>query len=165
MDRLDVPGIPWRRVSPKLTWVELVTEIVFGGLLTAACLLLGLVALAGTTSGAVWTVIGAIVGVITLLVAVFTPRRIRAIGFALRDDDLVVRRGLLFQRFVAVPYGRLQLVDVARTPLNRVLGLSELRFVTAAAASNVRLPGLPAAVADDLRDRLVELAESRRVGL
>lgn len=165
MDRLDVPGITWRRVSPKLAWVELVTEILFGGLLTLACLLLGRVALAGSGAGVVWSIIGSAVGIITILIAVFTPRRIRAIGFALRDDDLVVRRGLLFQRFVAVPYGRLQLVDVSRTPLNRVLGLSELRFVTAAAASNVRLPGLPAAIADDLRDRLVELAESRRVGL
>ena len=42
----------------------------------------------------------------------FTPRRVRSIGYQLRDDDLVFRRGILFQRFVAVPYGRMQLVDV-----------------------------------------------------
>ena len=84
---------------------------------------------------------------------------------ALRDDDLVFRRGLMWQRFTAVPYGRMQLVDVARGPLDRALGMSELKFVTAAAATNVRIPGIPAADADDLRDRLVELAESRRAGL
>jgi membrane protein YdbS with pleckstrin-like domain len=37
--------------------------------------------------------------------------------------------------------------------------------VTAAAASNVTIPGLPEQDAEQLRDRLVELAESRRAGL
>jgi len=64
-----------------------------------------------------------------------------------------------------VPYGRMQLVDINRGPLARALGLSELRFVTAAAASNVVIPGLANEDAENLRDRLVELAESRRAGL
>ncbi|MCU1402065.1 MAG: hypothetical protein JWM70_389, partial [Microbacteriaceae bacterium] len=42
---------------------------------------------------------------------------------------------------------------------------SELKFVTAAAAAGVTLPGLPEADADALRDELVALAESRRAGL
>ena len=40
-----------------------------------------------------------------------------------------------------------------------------LKFVTAAASSGVAIPGLAEADADALRDRLVELAESRRAGL
>jgi membrane protein YdbS with pleckstrin-like domain len=83
----------------------------------------------------------------------------------LRDDDLLFRKGIMFQRFVAVPYGRMQLVDVNRGPLDRGLGLSELKFVTAAAATGVTIPGLPEAEAEELRDRLVALAESRRAGL
>ena len=72
---------------------------------------------------------------------------------------------IMFQRFAAVPYGRMQLVDINRGPLARALGLAELKLVTAASASNVVVPGLPMAVAEQLRDRLVELAESRRAGL
>jgi membrane protein YdbS with pleckstrin-like domain len=71
----------------------------------------------------------------------------------------------MFQRFVSVPYGRMQLVDINRGPLARAVGLSELKFVTAAASTGVTIPGLPAAVAEELRDRLVSLAESRRAGL
>jgi uncharacterized protein len=71
----------------------------------------------------------------------------------------------MFLRFVAVPYGRMQLVDINRGPVDRFLGLSELRFVTAAASTGVTIPGLEAAEADALRDRLVALAESRRAGL
>ncbi|TPW71822.1 PH domain-containing protein [Schumannella sp. 10F1B-5-1] len=103
--------------------------------------------------------------VVMALVLIFTPRRVRAIGYQLREDDLVLRRGILFQRFVAVPYGRMQLVDVTRGPIERSLGLSQLKLVTAAAASNVQIPGLTEADADALRDHLVELAETRRAGL
>jgi membrane protein YdbS with pleckstrin-like domain len=83
----------------------------------------------------------------------------------MREDDLLIRRGIAFLRFVAVPYGRMQLIDVSRGPISRVLGLSDLRFVTASAGSNVAVPGLPAETADELRDRLIALAETRRAGL
>ncbi len=99
------------------------------------------------------------------LLLVSSRGRVRAYGYALRADDLVFRRGIIFQRQVAVPYGRLQLVDVSRGPLSRVLGLSELKLVTAAASSGVTIPGLPLESAEKLRDHLIEVAETRRAGL
>ncbi|WP_022903306.1 MULTISPECIES: PH domain-containing protein [unclassified Curtobacterium] len=170
-ERLDEPGLgltgtTWTRVSPKLVWTELVTTVLIGVVVTAGCVLLGVVNGGfGRPAGVVWTSVAIVIGVAALVTVVLTPRRVRSIGYALRDDDLVFRRGLMWQRFTAVPYGRMQLVDVARGPLDRALGMSELKFVTAAAATNVRIPGIPAADADELRDRLVELAESRRAGL
>jgi membrane protein YdbS with pleckstrin-like domain len=111
-----------------------------------------------------WYALAVGLGVVALVVG-FIPRRVRALGYALRTDDLVFRRGVIFQRQVAVPYGRLQLVDVTRGPLSRILGLSELRLVTAAAATGVTIPGLPLAVAEQLRDQLISVAETRRAGL
>jgi uncharacterized protein len=107
----------------------------------------------------------ALVGVVALVALALVPRRVKAIGYGLRDDDVVVRRGILFRRQVAAPYGRLQLVDISRGPLTRLLGLSELRVVTAAASSGVTIPGLPIAEAEELRDHLIAVAESRRAGL
>ncbi|MBF4582511.1 PH domain-containing protein [Curtobacterium sp. VKM Ac-2865] len=170
-ERLDEPslgltGVDWTRVSSKLVWTELITTVLAGVVVTVGCVLIGVASGGpGETSGLVWTLIGVAIGIITLVTAVLTPRRVRAIGYALRDDDFVLRKGLMWQRFTAVPYGRLQLVDVNRGPLDRALGMSELKFVTAAASTNVRIPGIPADRADELRDRLVELAESRRAGL
>jgi len=154
-----VPG-EWRRVSPRYVWVDLVGSIVSGLVATAASTIPFWV-----TGLPLLLAIPAAVLLIALIVAAFTPRRVRAIGYRLRDDDLLVRRGIMFQRFAAVPYGRMQLVDINRGPLARALGLAELKLVTAASASNITVPGLPMADAEQLRDRLVELAESRRAGL
>ena len=113
-----------------------------------------------------WTLWGAIVlGVISLIGIGLEPRRVRSIGYRLREDDLLFRRGIMFQRQVAVPYGRMQLVDITRGPVARALGLADLKFVTAAASTAVTVPGLPMEEADRLRDELVALAETRRAGL
>jgi membrane protein YdbS with pleckstrin-like domain len=150
----------WRRVSSRYLWVDLVGGLIGTVVLTAVG------SIPFWLSGVFWLlVIPAAILVTGLIVAAFVPRRVRAIGYQLRADDFLVRRGIMFQRFAAVPYGRMQLVDINRGPLDRALGLAELKLVTAASASNVAVPGLPMADAEELRDRLVELAESRRAGL
>jgi uncharacterized protein len=164
---LDPIAGSWRRVSTRYIWVDLIGTLI-GGLIVTAASALPWVLTGGPNApgGLRWFVVAPIViGTIVLITVIITPRRVRSIGYLLRDDDLVVRRGILFQRFVAVPYGRMQLVDVTRGPIERALGLSQLKLVTAAAASNVTIPGLPAADADSLRDHLVQLAETRRAGL
>ena len=83
----------------------------------------------------------------------------------MRADDLVFRKGVIYQRQVAVPYGRLQLVDVTRGPLSRMLGLSELKLVTAVVSTGVTIPGLPLEESERLRDHLIAVAETRRAGL
>lgn len=158
--RIELPDTEWRRVSSKYIVVDLV------GTLIGAVITVGVTSVPAIIFGnpLFWTLPAAI-GTIFLLVLAFTPRRVRAIGYQLRADDLLFRRGILFQRFVSVPYGRMQLVDINRGPVARAVGLSELKFVTAAAATGVVIPGLPEAEAEELRDSLVALAESRRAGL
>lgn len=91
--------------------------------------------------------------------------RFRSWGYAERAEDLLVRRGVLVRRLSVVPYGRMQFVDVVAGPLERRWGLATVRLHTAAAASDARVPGLPTAEAERLRDRLAMLGESRAAGL
>jgi len=105
------------------------------------------------------------IGALWLGSMILVPFRVRAMKYRLRDDDFVFRRGIIFQRQVAVPYGRLQLIDVSRGPVARILGLSELRLVTASASSGVVIPGIVRDRALRLRDDLVAVAETRRAGL
>ena len=150
----------WQRVSPKYVVVDLLGYLI-SGVVMVAISLVPLVVFQWELGWLPPTVVGAI----SLLTAALTPRRVRSIGYQLRADDLLFRRGLMWKRVVAVPYGRMQLVDINRGPIARLVGLSELKFVTAAASSGVVIPGLPEAVAEELRDKLVALAESRRAGL
>jgi membrane protein YdbS with pleckstrin-like domain len=157
--RLEVTG-EWRRVSPRAITIDLVGELILAVVVSAIALVLW------RLIDHPWPLIagGAIV-LVTLVSAAFVPRRIRSIGYLLREDDLLFRRGIMWQRFVAVPYGRMQLVDINRGPLARAFGLAELKFVTASPAAGITIPGLPLDEAESLRDHLVSVAESRRTGL
>lgn len=159
-NRLPLGDGVWHQISRRYIAVQLISTGAFLALVVAAALVFWLVL------GQVWILIpAAIVIVITLWTLAILPRQARAYGYQLRADDLVFRRGILWQRMVAVPYGRMQLVDITHGPLDRAFGIAQLKFVTAAAATGVTIPGLPQATADTLRDHLVEVAESRRTGL
>jgi membrane protein YdbS with pleckstrin-like domain len=159
--RLDLPEAgEWKRVSPKYVLVEIIGSVIF---LLIVCAVAGGLWLLLDQVWAAW--VGGPLALVVLISIAFEPRRVRSIGYQLRADDLLFRRGIMYQRFVSVPYGRMQLVDITRGPVARMLGLADLKFVTAAATSGVAIPGLDESDADALRDRLVELAESRRAGL
>src|SRR5690606_12779078 len=114
-------------------------------------------------TGEPWAFIPA--GIISLFIIaslVILPRQAKALGYMLRGDDVVFRKGILWQRMIAVPYGRMQLIDITHGPLDRVFGVSKLKMVTAAASTGVEIPGLTTAGAEALRDTLIEVAETRR---
>jgi membrane protein YdbS with pleckstrin-like domain len=95
----------------------------------------------------------------------FLSRRVAAWAYAERDEDLVVRRGVMFRRLSVIPYGRMQFVDVTAGPFERSYGLATVRMHTAAAASDARIPGLAAEEAGRIRDKLTVLGEARAAGL
>lgn len=157
--RLELDG-SWHQISRKYVAVQLITNGFVLLLAIAAAIVVGLV------FHQMWAFIpAAAVVVATGWAMAILPRQARAYGYMLRADDIVFRRGILWQRMVAVPYGRMQLVDVTHGPLDRAFGIAQLKLVTAAATTGATIPGLTQAGAEQLRDTLIEVAESRRTGL
>ncbi len=87
--------------------------------------------------------------------AVLVPwLRYRRWRFALREDDLWIRRGVLWVHTSVIPYARLQFVDTTQGPLDRLFGLSRLVVHTASPGTSGLLPGLAHDEAERLRERL-----------
>ena len=82
--------------------------------------------------------------------------------YALREDHLWIRRGVIWVTTSVIPYVRLQFVDTRQGPLDRLFGLAQLVVHTAAVGTSGHLPGLDAATAERLRERLsrVEIDDS-----
>jgi uncharacterized protein len=78
--------------------------------------------------------------------------------FELAPDALELRHGVLVQVHSAIPYGRVQYIDIRQGPIERALGLSRLVVHTAAAASDAELPGIAAPEAEGLRRALLARA-------
>ncbi len=168
-DRIREPRSPGRLPLGDGTWHQLARAYVRVQLITQGAVIAIVIAVAVTAqviTGVWWQWIPAgIIAFVTLVGLLITPRQARSFGYQLRHDDLVFRRGILWQRVVAVPYGRMQLVDITHGPLDRGFGIAQLKLVTAAASTQVVIPGLTQEAAEHLRDTLVAVAETRRTGL
>jgi membrane protein YdbS with pleckstrin-like domain len=151
----------WQRPAQALLTIRRLEVALFLGLPAAS-----VAVLTGVLSGPLAAVAVALIGgVVSTLALVSVTRRWLAWGYAERDEDLLVRRGVLVRRTSVVPYGRMQYVDVTAGPLDRRLGLARVTLHTAAAASDASIPGLPVAEATRLRDRLAALGEARASGI
>jgi membrane protein YdbS with pleckstrin-like domain len=167
-EAIDPPGITWLRVSPKYVTVRVVGwavgNLVLVGLL---CVPLVLVLTRAWQWPPLWLAVA--VPAVMLLLAVWRllliPRQVRSIGYAERDDDLLIRRGIFYQRTLVVPYGRMQYVDIGAGPVERGLGLCTLKLHTASAGTSAEIPGLPAGEGARLREQLSARGEARLAGL
>jgi membrane protein YdbS with pleckstrin-like domain len=157
----DLLAGEWRRPARALlTLRRLECGLLVGLPCVVATVLIA--ALVGMPAGVAMAAAGLVATVLSLLAV---QRRWAAWGYAEREDDLLVRRGVLVRRTSVVPYGRMQYIDVTAGPLDRRLGLARVRLHTAAAASDAAIPGLPVAEATRLRDRLAALGEARAAGV
>ncbi|HEY3438919.1 MAG TPA: PH domain-containing protein [Actinotalea sp.] len=156
----DPPNVRWQPVSRKLITVRLTTVAI-----VLVLPLLGSIALAafGGVPG-LWAIPGLVV-LVGLWAVVLVPRQVRAMGYAERDDDLLIRRGVMFRNLVVVPYGRMQFVDVQQGPLNRWCGIATVQLHTASPGSDAAISGLAREEAGRLRDRLAARGEAQLAGL
>jgi membrane protein YdbS with pleckstrin-like domain len=150
----------WKRPSPRLRAARHLQALAPAAVLAVALAIV--LAFSSYTAAAIAAGGALIAGVV---LDALLQRRVGAWGYLEREDDLLIRRGLLVRRLSVVPYGRMQFIDVTAGPVERSFGLATVRLHTAAAATDARIPGLAAGEAARLRDRLAELGEANAAGL
>lgn len=156
----DPAGVQWQAVSGSLVGARLVSAAI--GLVPLAAAGVVLAVLADVVVG--WWLAGA-VALVGVWIAVIVPRQVHAIAYAEREDDLLIRRGVLLRSMVVVPYGRMQYVDVHAGPLDRRFGVARVQLHTAAPGTDAAIHGLPPQEAARLRDRLASRGQARLAGL
>jgi hypothetical protein len=83
------------------------------------------------------------------------PRR----GYALRDKDILFRKGVIWRSVTAVPFNRIQHVETSNTPMDRRYGLATLQLFTAGGSSgDLKIDGLGKDVAEQLRVFILDKA-------
>ena len=94
--------------------------------------------------------------------------------YELTDAGFRKELGVIYKKYVTIPYDRIQNVDIYRGILARILGLSDLNIQTAGMSATVgrygisgagsegRLPALSREIAEQLRDELIQRARQAK---
>lgn len=76
-------------------------------------------------------------------------------GFALREKDILYRRGFLTNKTTVVPFNRIQHVSTTRGILDKYLGITTLNIFTAGGSgSDIKIPGLTPDLALQMKESL-----------
>jgi membrane protein YdbS with pleckstrin-like domain len=153
-------GVVWEPIAPqaRLVWTLAAVAV-------AAPVLIVLTVLLGVAGGVVGAVAGVTIsfGVLAIL-RWLVVRRHRSWGYSVREEELVLRRGLVVRKLTIVPIGRMQFIDIQQGPLDRWLGVANVQLHTAAAASDAKVPMLTLDDAGRLRDELTTRGAGRSGG-
>lgn len=98
------------------------------------------------------------VGIGALIALVAVPMRHRAWRYRFGEHALELQHGVWWRSLAALPYQRIQQVEVEHGPLQRRLGMVSLSLRTASAISLGTIPGIGEAEATDVRQALLQRA-------
>ncbi|WP_289021416.1 PH domain-containing protein [uncultured Salegentibacter sp.] len=80
---------------------------------------------------------------------------LQSLGYAVREKDIVYKRGFIFNKTTIVPFNRVQHVSISRGVWDKILGISNLNIFTAGGSgSDITIPGLDPKMALQLKEAL-----------
>jgi len=72
--------------------------------------------------------------VIMILVAIWIPAAFKALEYTIDDDGVKMKGGVVWKKYVTVPYSKITNVDITRGPLQRLYNIGTIHVQTAGAA-------------------------------
>ncbi|WP_394203155.1 PH domain-containing protein [Shewanella waksmanii] len=108
----------------------------------------------------------AIVTLVLLLLAALSYWRFsyaKTITYGVFEHELVMQKGLIWQKKIALPYSRLQHVTLSQGPLERHFNQYTLKCFSAGSGhAEISLPGINGASAEPMRQHLLAKAAQRQ---
>ncbi len=85
-------------------------------------------------------------------------------GYAIREKDVLYRRGYIISRTTVVPFNRIQHATISRGILDKFFGIATLNIFTAGGSgSDIQIPGLEPELAVRLKESLAKkISEDER---
>lgn len=156
-------------LHPRAVWLfflkQLGTWISIGIVISAQ---LSLVFLNSMNSVLTYVMLILVIFIVMIAIAYFTARlSYHFYKYELAEHEYKAERGIIWKRYVSIPYARIQNVDIYRGLLSRILGLSDLKIQTAgqsAVGSEGNLPALSREHAEIVRDALMVKARTAKGG-
>jgi len=89
---------------------------------------------------------------IFLLSLIASIQGFKRIGYALRQRDIVYKKGWIWRSKTVIPFNRIQHSEVNQNPIERIFGLAKLKVFTAGgSSSDLSIPGLTPKRAEQLK--------------
>lgn len=121
-----------------------------------------------------WIIIFFIAGFLLLVILSYVIAYLtyKFYKYELTDECFKKEQGIIWKKYVYIPYEKIQNVDINRGPLDRILGLSNISIQTAgysgvnsggaSSLSEGYLPGVSKDEGEFLRDELIKRSQIRR---
>lgn len=134
--------------------VGLLAAIIFIWLLPALPQSIGFVVIAVLVSSYLW------------LFFIWAPKTCARIAYLVHDQDISLQKGFMFWKLVSVSFNRIQHLEVRQGPIERAYGLATLVIFTAGTlGSDLQIPGLPRAMAQQLKVQLLQSINAEDVNV
>jgi membrane protein YdbS with pleckstrin-like domain len=106
-----------------------------------------------------------IIGVLGIFLLIYTDLLYSSYTFLLTDDMIIIEKGVIWKRKNAIPYSRVQNVNITHNPLERILGIATVHIHTAGmgmAYAEGKVPGIP--FPDELSEIILRKVRKYRYG-
>lgn len=87
-----------------------------------------------------------------LFILYLASKQVAMTGFAVREQDFVLKQGVIWRKLTVVPFARIQHIELHRGPIERKLDLATLKLYTAGGSgSDLDISGLNWQQAEQLK--------------
>ncbi|MFH0755293.1 MAG: PH domain-containing protein [bacterium] len=164
-----------QQLDPKAVWLFFLRSI-FVFLFIAIWIGFGFIFIAtlADSSAGVWGIVFLILLAVLIFSFIWAKLTYHFYRYELTDAGFRKELGVIFKKYVTIPYDRIQNVDIYRGILARILGLSDLNIQTAGMSVTIgrfgvsgggaegRLPAVSRETAEQLRDELIQRARQAK---
>jgi len=165
---VDVAGLPdWSEVSLNRLASAYLPYALFVNILFAAVIAVA-AGIAGWLMFSLWIGVSLLAAGLVLLggaLSLHAWMEYRLFGWALREQDLINKDGVVWRKVTVMPFSRIQHVSTGNGPVERWFGLMHLKcFSAGGATADVMVQGLTPDTAERLRRYILARLENEEEG-